>query len=103
MSARAAEPDVRKVYVGVMLAGVALGGAAFVFKITEFLRTLESPDVEGFVLVPVMVYFAVAAGFAFLFAWSWVSGHFRRIEEPKYAMLERELEYDRLESEGTEV
>jgi hypothetical protein len=95
--------DVRKVYVGVMLAGVLAGGAAFVLKIVEFLRTLDSPDVQGFVLVPVTVYFAVAAGFGFLFAWAWVAGHFRRIEEPKYTMLEQELEYDRLEAKGIEV
>lgn len=85
----------RTAYVRVMLAGIAFGGAAFVYKIVEFVRTLDDPEIAGFVIVPVTVYFAVAAGFAFLFLWAWLQGHFIHIEEPKYRMLEQEFEYDR--------
>lgn len=93
-------PSTRVVYIWIMGVGICFGGVAFVFKIVEFMRTLNSPEVAGFVVVPVAVYFAVAAGFVCLFGWAWLSGHFQRIEEPKYAMLERELEYEQLEEQG---
>lgn len=97
MSAPASAASARTVYVRVMLAGIAFGGAAFIYKIVEFVRTLDQPEVAGFVVVPVTVYFAVAAGFACLFCWAWLKGHFAHIEEPKYRMLEQELEYERFE------
>jgi hypothetical protein len=92
----------RALYVWIMVVGTLVAGAAFVLKIAEFLHTLEAPDADGFVTVPVTVYFIVAAGYAFLLCWAWAKGDFRRIEEPKYEMLERELEYDRLEEQGLE-
>lgn len=93
----------RRLYVWLMLVGVGFGGLAFAFKIAEFLQTLESPDAEGFVLVPITTYFVVATGYAFLLAWSWSSGQMERLEEPKYDMLARELEYERLEKDGIEI
>lgn len=92
----------RAAYIWVMILGTLLAGVAFAFKIAEFLHTLESPDVEGFVVVPVTTYFVVAAGYSCLFLWAWSRGHFHRIEEPKYRMLEQELEYERLEEQGYE-
>jgi nitrogen fixation-related uncharacterized protein len=92
----------RAAYIWVMVFGTLLAGVAFAFKIAEFLHTLESTEVEGFVVVPVTIYFVVAAGYVCLFLWAWSSGHFRRIEEPKYRMLEQELEYERLEEQGYE-
>jgi hypothetical protein len=85
-----------------MLLGIALAGAAFAWKLAEFLHAMESPDAGGFVAVPVTVYFIVATGYACLLASSWLKGDFDRIEEPKYEMLERELEYERLEQQGIE-
>ncbi|MFQ5478727.1 MAG: hypothetical protein ACE5E4_08930 [Candidatus Binatia bacterium] len=87
----------KKLYIWVMLVGTLFAGGAFVLKLAEFLHTLESPDVEGFVAVPVTVYFIVAAGWACMLGWAWSRGSFARIEEPKYRMLEQEMEYERLE------
>jgi hypothetical protein len=93
----------RKLYVWLMVVGVGLGGVAFVFKIMEFLRTLESPDAEGFVVVPITTYFVVATGYLFLLGWAWASGQMKRLEEPKYDMLARELDYERLEKDGVQI
>ncbi len=92
----------RAAYIWIMLVGTMLGGVAFVFKIVEFLHALESPESSGFVMVPVTAYFVVAAGWTCLLVWSYLHGDFARIEEPKYRMLEREFEYERLEEAGIE-
>lgn len=92
----------RLAYIWIMVVATLVAGAAFVLKIAEFLHTLESPDADGFITVPIVVYFLVAAGYGFLLAWAWAKGDFRRIEEPKYEMLERELEYEQLEKQGLE-
>ena len=39
----------------------------------------------------------VSAGFLCLMAWAFLSGQFKRIEEPKHAMLKRALEQEALE------
>jgi len=104
MKSHAATPgdSGRRTYMGIAIVATFVAGGAFVYKIAEFIHTLESPDVEGFVTVPVTVYFIVAAGYLCLLVWSWMRGDFERIEEPKYEMLERELEYERLEERGIE-
>ena len=40
-------------------------------------------------------YLFVAGGFAFLFLWALSRGQFKDVEEPKYRMLQRNLELDR--------
>ena len=45
--------------------------------------------------VPVTIYFVVAAGWLCLLCWSFVSGQFKDVEEPKYEMLRLEEEYER--------
>jgi nitrogen fixation-related uncharacterized protein len=72
------------------------GGGGFLFKFAEFLRNALSGETVGFALVPVVIYLTVAVGFGALLAWAALSGQFRDIEAPKYRMLEREEEMDRL-------
>ncbi len=93
-------PPQRRLFIWIMMVAVLAAGAAFTLKIAQFLHTLESPDVEGFITVPITTYFAVAMGYLFLFGWCWAKGDFKRIEEPKFTMLEREMEYDELESDN---
>lgn len=78
-----------------MIVGVVFGGAAFAYKIVEFLFTLSSPEARGFAEVPVTVYFFVAAGWLCLLVWCFVSGQFKNLEQAKFDMLEMEEEYER--------
>lgn len=78
-----------------MIVGVVFGGAAFAYKIVEFLFTLSSPEARGFAEVPVTVYFFVAAGWLCLLVWCFVSGQFEDLEQAKFDMLEMEEEYER--------
>jgi hypothetical protein len=79
----------------VMLAGLAVAGTAFAFKIAEFIFTIGSDEVQGFADVPVTVYFFVAAGWLCLLVWCFVTGKFGDLERAKYDMLEAEAEYER--------
>jgi hypothetical protein len=79
---------------------IALGligaGAAFCYKIAEFLFTLNSEEVRGFADVPVTVYFAVAAGWLALLVWSFLTGKLTEAEQTKCDLIRMEEEYDRL-------
>ena len=79
----------------VMVVGIGLSGIAFVYKIAEFIFTLEGTEVQGFAEVPVTVYFVVAAGWLCLLVWCHVTRQFVDVERSKYEMLEMEAEYDR--------
>ena len=78
-----------------MIGGIFAAGVAFVYKIAEFIFTLNSNEVQGFADVPVTIYFVVAAGWLCLLVWCFVSGQFTNVEEPKYEMLRKEEEYER--------
>ena len=78
-----------------MIVGVFAAGVAFIYKIAEFIFTLNSNDVKGFADVPVTVYFVVAAGWLALLAWSYVTGKFKDVEASKWDMLRQEIEYER--------
>jgi len=78
-----------------MIGGIFAAGVAFVYKIAEFIFTLNSSTVQGFADVPVTIYFVVAAGWLLLLVWCFVSGQFTNVEEPKYEMLRKEEEYER--------
>lgn len=82
------------------LVGFVATGFGFLFKIVEFLYALEAPEVEGFVVVPVVTYFVVAAGYLFLFLAAWKRGAFQDLENDKHTMLEMEKAYDRLDEQG---
>ena len=85
----------------VLWSGTVIAGFTFAFKIVEFIWTLDSPEAPGFAVVPVVTYFIVAAGYALLFAWAYLSGQFANMERPKTAFLEREEELDRQERRRT--
>ena len=78
-----------------MILGVFCSAVAFVYKITEFILTLQDNEVKGFADVPVTIYFCVAGGWLLLLVWCFVSGQFKNVEQPKYDMLEMEEEYER--------
>ncbi|MFO0763014.1 MAG: hypothetical protein U0359_41645 [Byssovorax sp.] len=85
----------RAVLWGAMIFGIFVAGIAFVYKIAEFIFTLNGNEVKGFADVPVTVYFVVAAGWLCLLVWCFVSGKFTDVEATKYEMLEMEAEYER--------
>ena len=76
---------------------IVTAGSAFGMKLIDFYitATREGSAALGSFLVPVMNYLFVAAGFGALFFWAYIRGQFRNVEEPKYRMLEHNLEYDR--------
>jgi hypothetical protein len=78
-----------------MVIGIFAAGAAFIYKIAEFIFTLNESSVQGFADVPVTIYFVVAAGWLSLLVWCFASGQFKNVEEPKYEMLRLEEEYER--------
>jgi nitrogen fixation-related uncharacterized protein len=90
---------------------VLTAGSAFVFKLIEFLYSFSIarntvPGGDGvrpgfmFAISPLVNYLIVAAGFACLFLWAFLSGQFRDIEGPKYRMLELQRQFDRAEAEA---
>lgn len=80
---------------GSMIFGVFAAGVAFIYKIAEFIFTLNASSVQGFADVPVTVYFVVASGWLLLLFWCWRSGQFTNVEESKFEMLRMEEEYER--------
>ncbi len=92
---RSTAPPERIALWAAMIGGVFLAGVAFVYKIAEFIFTLNSDSVQGFADVPVTIYFVVAAGWLLLLVWCFLSGKFKNVEEPKYEMLRLEEEYER--------
>src|SRR5438128_1211611 len=80
---------------GFMALGISITAAAFIFKLVEFICTLQGSEAEGFAVVPVTNYFIVATGYLLLFLWAYLTGQFRDLEAPKDAMLRREEALDR--------
>ncbi len=82
------------------VAMVLTAGTAFVFKLIEFIHTatMKGPSAMGSFLIPVLNYLIVAAGFALLFLWAYLSGQFRDVEAAKYRMLEMQRAIDRDEA-----
>ena len=78
-----------------MIGGIGAAGIAFVYKIAEFIFTLNESSVQGFADVPVTIYFVVASGWLCLLVWCFVTGKFKNVEEPKLEMLRMEEEYER--------
>lgn len=88
-----ARPERILLWIG-MIGGTIAAGVAFVYKIAEFIFTLNSNEVQGFADVPVTIYFVVAAGWLCLLVWSYASGQFTDVERPKVEMLELEEAYE---------
>lgn len=85
----------RLVFWTLVIAGLLAAGVAFVYKISEFIFTINSDEVKGFADVPVAVYFVVAAGWLCLLIWCFTTGKFHDLERAKFEMLELEAEYER--------
>ena len=90
---------------------IVTAGTAFIFKLIEFFISLGDPanTVAGgeglrsgfiFAVSPLITYLLVASGFACLFVWSYLKGHYRDVEAAKYRMLELQGEIDRAEGRG---
>lgn len=88
-------PRTRMLLLVSMILGTAAAGLAFVYKMAEFIFTLESDAVQGFADVPVTAYFVVASGWLCLLVWSFLTGQFEGIEDAKCEMLELEEAYER--------
>jgi len=73
---------------------VLCAGMGFLYKLIEFARTMLSNEVQGFALISVSTYLVVAVGYLCLFIWSYLQGHYRDVERPKYWLLENEAELD---------
>ena len=76
------------------VAMLAVTGAAFLFKLIEFAYSFTGDQPLRFAILPVLTYLIVAAGFACLFFWAYLTGQFKDVEAPKYRMLEMQDEID---------
>lgn len=73
-------------------------GTAFGFKLIEFVYSFTGDQPLRFAILPVLTYLIVAAGFACLFFWAYLTGQFKNVEAPKYRMLELQDEIDSREA-----
>ncbi|MFO0914311.1 MAG: hypothetical protein U0795_15230 [Pirellulales bacterium] len=65
-------------------------------KFVEFIH-LYRGDVEGeFAITPIVNYLLASSGFFLVLLWAIANGMLEDVERPKYVMLERERELDRL-------
>lgn len=87
-------------FVGALLVLiVAVSGVGFALKLREFIEVFSGSAEGAFAITPVVNYGLATTGFLCLLLWGMFNGMFRDIEEPKYTMLVREAELDRLESD----
>lgn len=84
---------------------VLTAGSAFGIKLVEFLLEFSGNVGRGaarsnvlFAIAPLLTYLIVAAGFACLFLWAYLTGQFRDVERPKFRMLEMQDAFDRAEA-----
>lgn len=72
-----------------------VAGSGFLMKLIEFATVMLSDEPMQFAFLPVVTYLMVAAGYACLFIWAYLSGQFKDIEGPKHRMLAMQDEIDR--------
>jgi hypothetical protein len=95
--------DSRKKTIVVVTIGVLIlvpAAYGFVEKLMLFILAVKRDMIAGFTIIPVVNYLIVTAGMACLLVWAIAHGMFRRIEQPKYTMLDREAQIDRLDEAG---
>ena len=80
----------RRFWLVFFIAGCAVAGAGFAYKLYEFFWDVSGTEGFEFAGVHLMTYLLVAGGFLLLLVSAFVRGHFSDIEAPKYEMLERE-------------
>lgn len=91
-----ADRGARLVIIWAMIVGVILSGLAFTYKVAEFMFTMSTPEFAGSFDVPIIVYFAVAAGWFTLLIWCFMTDRFKDMEKAKYEMIAKEEQYERL-------
>ena len=74
---------------------MVIAGASFVYKMTEFARTIVNDEVEGFGAVAVATYLIGMLPLVFLTLWAVLSGKFSDIERPKIRLFELDREIER--------
>lgn len=74
---------------------VLTAGTAFIFKLVEFTLTFTTNASVRFAIIPLLTYLIVASGFACLFVWSYLKGHYKDVEFAKYRMLQMQDQIDR--------
>ena len=94
-AARPSDRVARLLLIWTLVAGVALSGIAFAYKMAGFIWALTSPDFQGTFDVSITVYLFVAAGWGCLLAWCYVTGKFQQMERSKSELLRQEEEYER--------
>ena len=83
-----------KIIVYFMLIFVIIpGGLSFIAKIASYFMVETEEGMSGFAL-PFFNYLFVALGFVCLFAWAFLSGHFKNIDKPSHDMLEMEKSFE---------
>ena len=80
--------------LGFFLISMAIAGVGFSVKIFEFADDLADEKGLQFAGAHLLTYGLVAIGFLLLLLHSFLCGHFRDIEEPKFDLLEKERRYD---------
>jgi hypothetical protein len=81
----------------IALAILVPASIGFAEKLALFILAVKRDQIAGFTIIPVVNYLIVTAGMICLLLWATRQGMFRNIERPKYDMLEREEDLDRLE------
>ena len=84
----------RRYVLGFFLLAMATAGVGFSVKIFEFADDLADEKGLQFAGAHLLTYGLVAIGFLLLLVHSFLCGHLRDIEEPKFDLLEKERRYD---------
>lgn len=70
--------------------------AGFVIKFFEFVQTFRGEAGGIFAITPMVNYLLASLGFLCMLIWATTNGMFRDLEGPKFSMLDREQELDRV-------
>jgi hypothetical protein len=84
----------RRVILAFFLVGCGLAGVGFSVKLYEFADDLADQKGLQFAGAHLLTYAVVALGFLALLAYSFLMGHLRDVEEPKFDLLEKERRHD---------
>lgn len=92
-----------KTYVTIVFAILILVPSmmGFMAKFIEFIHTFQGESGGMFAITPMVNYLLASLGFLCMLCWATWNGMFRDLEGPKYTMLEREQELDRLSDSST--
>ena len=72
---------------------IIMAAVGFIYKISEFIRSLGDADAASFAIIPLGSYFLAGSGFFCFLVWSISRGEFQDIEDAKHRMLDNEIRY----------